>query len=29
MAAGNPMLSADDKKKMAIAVAEKAVARLP
>ena len=29
MAAGNPMLSADDKKKMAIAIAEKAVARLP
>ena len=29
MAAGNPMLSSDDKKKMAIAIAEKAVTRLP
>lgn len=29
MSAGNPMLSGDDKKKMAIAIAEKAVARLP
>ena len=29
MSAGNPMLSADDKKKMALALAEKAVARLP
>ncbi|HVF37541.1 MAG TPA: hypothetical protein VNA29_06320 [Sphingomicrobium sp.] len=29
MAAGNPMLSAGDKKKLAIAIAEKAVARLP
>ena len=29
MAAGNPMLSSDDKKKMALAIAEKALARLP
>lgn len=29
MAAGNPMLSSDDKKKMAVAIAEKAVGRLP
>ena len=29
MASGNPMLSSDDKKKMAIAIAEKAVGRLP
>jgi hypothetical protein len=29
MAAGNPMLSAADKKKMAMAIAEKAVSRLP
>jgi hypothetical protein len=29
MAAGNPLLSAEDKKKMAIAIAEKAIARLP
>lgn len=29
MAAGNPMLSSDDKKKMALAIAEKAVGRLP
>lgn len=29
MAAGNPMLSADDKKKLAIAIAEKALGRLP
>ena len=29
IAAGNPLLSADDRKKMAIALAEKAVARLP
>lgn len=29
MAAGNPMLSGEDRKKMAIAIAEKAVSRLP
>lgn len=29
MAAGNPMLSAEDKRKMAVAIAEKALARLP
>jgi len=29
MANGNPMLSADDKKKIALAIAERAVARLP
>jgi hypothetical protein len=29
MGAGNPMLSSDDKKKMAVAIAEKAVGRLP
>ena len=29
MSAGNPMLSGEDKKKMAVAIAEKAVARLP
>ena len=29
MSAGNPMLSSDDKKKMALAIAEKAVSRLP
>ena len=29
MAAGNPMLSAEDKRRMAVAVAEKALARLP
>jgi len=29
MAARNPLLSADDKKKMAVAIAEKAVSRLP
>ena len=29
MSAGNPLLSGDDKKKMAVALAEKAVARLP
>ena len=29
MAGGNPILSADDKKRMALAIAEKAVARLP
>lgn len=29
MAGGNPLLSSDDKKKMAVAIAEKAVTRLP
>jgi hypothetical protein len=29
MASGSPLLSSDDKKKMALAIAEKAVARLP
>jgi hypothetical protein len=29
MSSGNPMLSSDDRKKMALAVAEKALTRLP